>query len=177
MTDFNRDTWATPDWLFQLMDSTYRFDVDLCADESNSKCEFYFDEKENSLNQDWSRIRVDTMVYGQYRFNVGFCNPPYSNIKPWILKAIEETQKGFTTVMLIPTPNGESYYKDVFKYARKITFIHGRVAFYNPIEKKEVGGNTRGSCIVEFSPAKHSGEPLIVDSIDRDGSILLMKGI
>jgi len=137
---FDRDTWATPQYLFSWLNEIYAFDIDLCANEENSKCEEYFDIKDNSLIQAW----------GDYG-SVGFCNPPYSNIKPWIEKAIKEAKKGFTTVMLIPTPNGESCYKDVFTFATKITFITGRIAFYNPVEMREVGGNTRGSCVVEFS--------------------------
>ena len=157
MSDFDRDCWATPQYLFNWLNSIYNFDIDLCANSENKKCDSYFDEDHNALNRKW-------FWNGD---SVGFCNPPYSNIKPWIKKAINEVESGFTTVMLIPTPNGESYYRDVFEHATSITFITGRIAFYNPVEQKEVGGNTRGSCIVEFSRKFNSSVP-IINHVERD---------
>jgi len=156
MSDFDKDTWATPQYLFNWLNSIYDFDIDLCADVDNSKCSNWIDIEDNSLIRDW-------FSYG----DTGFCNPPYSNIKPWIDKAIAEAKKGFTTVMLIPTPNGESHYKQIFESATSLSFITGRIAFYNPILKKEVGGNTRGSCVVEFSRKFNPDLPIQISYIQR----------
>ena len=153
---FDKNTWATPQYLFNWLDEIYNFDIDLCANEENHKVGFYFDETQDSLNMSWHKLASS-----------GFCNCPYSDIKPCVKKAIIEATNGFTTVMLIPTPNAESYYQDVFKHATSITFITGRIAFYNPVEKREVGGNTRGSCVIEFSK-KHRESPLQVFHVMRD---------
>lgn len=156
---FDRDCWATPQYLFNWLNSVYNFDVDLCANNDNKKCENYFNEEDNSLKQDW---------HMQGHKNSGFCNPPYSNIKPWINKAIKETEKGFTTVMLIPTPNGESHYHEIFVHATSITFISGRIAFYNPNLNKHVSGNSRGSCVVEFSKKFNPDLSIQITHIQRD---------
>ena len=145
---FDKDTWSTPQYLFNWLNNFYNFDIDLCASEENNKCDNYFNKDDNALKMDWCMVG---------HRNTGFCNPPYSNIKPWIKKAI----------MLIPTPNGESYYQDIFENATGITFITGRIAFYNPALKKEVAGNTRGSCVVQFSRRYIDYEP-IIDHVMRD---------
>ena len=147
---FDRDTWSTPQYLFNWLDSIYDLDGDLCASEENAKCDKYFTSADDSLTLRW-------LNYGY----TGFCNPPYSNISPWIDKAITEAKEGFTTVMLIPTPNGEKYYNEIFKHATSITFITGRIAFYNPHLKKHISGNTRGSCVVEFSKKYSNSTPTI----------------
>lgn len=161
MSGFDKDTWATPQYLFNWLNSIYDFDVDLCASKENAKCEAYFTQDDNSLIQGWRNHQ------GFIR-NIGFCNPPYSYIKPWIDKAISESNNGFTTVMLIPTPNGESHYHEIFVHATSITFISGRIAFYNPHLKKYVSGNTRGSCVVEFSRKFNPDTPIQISYIQRE---------
>ena len=156
MKSFDKDTWETPQYLFNWLNSIYDFDIDLCASKENTKCDIWFDERDDSLIQRWD--------HHGYR---GFCNPPYSNIKPWIKKAIEEADRGLITVMPIPTPNGESYYHEIFEKAKSITFITGRIAFYNPYIKKEVSGNSRGSCVVEFS-TKYNDFPIQISHVMRD---------
>jgi len=157
MSDFDKDTWATPQYLFNWLNSIYNFDVDLCADKDNHKVNRYFTKKDNALEQSWS-----------FQGKTGYCNPPYSNTKPWIEKAMIEAGRGFTTVMLIPTPNGESYYHKLFMMAASITFITGRIAFYNPSLKKYVSGNPRGSCVVEFSKKFSFDLPVQIKFSHRD---------
>ena len=164
MSDFDRDSWSTPQYLYEWLNCIYSFDIDLCASKDNHKCNDYFSIEQDSLSCNWKSFGRRT----------GFANVPYSNIKPWVKKSIVESCFGFTTVMLIPTPNGESYYADIFKHATSITFINGRIAFYNPYLKKHVSGNTRGSCVVEFSK-KHSDHPLHTYHVDR-GDLKKMYG-
>lgn len=162
----DRNSWSTPQWLYSWLNSIYNFDIDLCASKSNAKHSCYFSELSNALERVW-HCEGDS----------GFCNPPYSDISPWINKAVSSSNFGFTSVLLIPTPNGETHYKQVFKRATSITFIEGRVAFIAPFDyvvpgkkgkpdryiKKgdEVGGNTRGSCVVEFSKKYNNSSPII----------------
>lgn len=157
MSEFDKDTWATPQYLFNWLNSIYDFDVDLCASSENAKTKCFFSAEDDGLSQAWSD-----------EVGVGFCNPPYSDIKPWIVKAMDEANKGFTTVMLIPTPNGESHYHEIFVHATSITFITGRIAFYNPHLKKYVSGNTRGSCVVEFSRNFNHDMPIQINYIQRE---------
>ena len=83
MRPINRDlnNFWTPDFIFEYAeemcgnpDKDFKFDIDLAADSENTKCEKYFTKDDNAMFQDW----------GKYNW----CNPPYSNIEPFIEKAI-----------------------------------------------------------------------------------------
>jgi len=162
-----RDHWATPDWLYHFLDSRFQFDIDLAASKGNRKHENYLTHADNSLLMEWHRLG-----------KTGFLNPPYSNTGPWIKKAVNEAALGFKTVMVIPTPNGESQYIDVFEYATEIIFINGRIAFNASCDfesngkliKKgdSVAGNTRGTCIVSFTDL--GGRPFM-NHMNRDDLI------
>ena len=71
-----------------------------------------------------------------------WCNPPYSLISPWAEKAIGSNA---VTAFLIPTPNGESYYSELFKHSHEISII-GRISFIGA-DGKPKSGNNRGSSL------------------------------
>lgn len=134
-----RDEWRSPRFVFDFMDRRFDFCVDLAASHSNALCPVYITKDENSLAQDWSRFA-----------GPGFCNPPYSNIDPWLAKGVEEARNGFTSVFLILAPNGEERYgKYVFDVASEVISITGRLAYLKPAGAA-VSGNTRGSCLVVY---------------------------
>lgn len=135
-----KDEWRTPRWLFDWLDRRFDFTVDLAASCDNALCNHYFTANCDALRHGWSSIYLGP----------GFCNPPYSNIGPWLAKAVSEARKGFTSVFLIPAPNGEDRYGDhVFGVASEVIWITGRIAFIDSTDRP-VGGNTRGSCIVVY---------------------------
>lgn len=138
----DKDRWRTPSWLFDWLDNRFDFDVDLAADEKNALCPFYYTQTDDSLSKAW---------HDEARR--GFLNCPYSNIDPWIAKAIDEQRNGFLTVMVMPSCNGEDRFQHVFSCASEIIDIVGRVAFLTP-DGKEVKGNTRGSSVYIFDPAR-----------------------
>lgn len=138
----HRDSLETPDYLIHRIAGFYGAEVDLACSESNQKLPFgLVSEKYDSLSVRWAD-------YG----SIGFCNPPYSNISPWIEKAIvEATENDFETVFLIPTPNGDKW-ADLLKNASSIEFITGRISFIDPITRQPKNGNNRGSCIALICP-------------------------
>lgn len=90
--------------------------------------------------------------------SVCYCNPPYSNIDPWMAKAVEQLEFGVTTVMLAPSPNGESRFpKHVFGVCSEIVFISPRVSFLRP-DGSVARGNSRGSCLYVWSPYFPGGQ-------------------
>jgi DNA (cytosine-5)-methyltransferase 1 len=137
-----RDSWRTPPWLFRWLDERFHFDVDLAADDSNFLCASYYTRADDALSQPWSEEALR-----------GFLNCPYSDIDPWVEKAIEEQRKGFLTALLMPSFNGEERFRVVFEHASEIIDIVGRVAFLKP-DGAEVKGNTRGSAVYIFDPAR-----------------------
>ncbi len=151
-----RDSWSTPQWLFNWLDSIFNFDIDLAANSDNYKCRAYFTIHDNALKMNWSEYN-----------KTGFLNPPYSNIDPWVDKAIEEMKKGFTTVMVIPTLSGVKRDKKIIDNATGIIFFDGRISFISAETDKPVGGNDRGTMIVFFE-AGGDGSPCYMECCSRD---------
>lgn len=163
-----RNSYETPFYLVNWLDSLFDFEVDLASSDENTICDNHLTLEQDSLKQNWSK------------FKRGFLNPPYDDVAPWVTKAIKEQAKGFTTVMLIPTPNGEAYYEEIFNHSSDIIYITGRISFIAScdwerkvkskkteyIKKgKPVSGNTRGSFVVVFGPIK--GPPRL-SYVNRD---------
>ena len=68
------DLWATPEYLFKELDREFHFTLDVCADETNHKCERYFSKEIDGLSQPWD--------------GVCWMNPPYGReIGKWVEKA------------------------------------------------------------------------------------------
>ena len=110
--------WSTPQDFFDELDKEFNFTLDPCATSENAKCNKYFTVEDNGLKQDWSN-------------DVVFMNPPYGReIKYWVQKAYEESQKGAKIVCLIPSRTDTAYLHDyIFGKADDIRFIKGRLKF------------------------------------------------
>jgi phage N-6-adenine-methyltransferase len=123
-----RDEWRTPFWLFKYARLLHALNRDAACNKKNALLPPVAPRYGDALTVEWSgRI---------------WCNPPYSNISPWIDKAFES---GAYVVMLIPSPNGEERYRRLMEDAFEISIV-GRVGFINAAGK-EVKGNPRGSSL------------------------------
>jgi len=60
-----------------------------------------------------------------------FVNPPYSKIKEFVDKAIEEHKNHREVVLLIPARTDTQYFKKLVNYGCDITFVTGRLHFNN----------------------------------------------
>ena len=49
----NTDQWATPQDFFDKLNDEFHFTLDVCADETNHKCEKYYSKEDDGLKQDW----------------------------------------------------------------------------------------------------------------------------
>lgn len=112
------DQWATPQWLYDELNKKFNFNLDPCADETNYKCEKYFNKEQNGLLQDWGGQRV-------------FCNPPYGReIGKWVQKAHDESKKPETlVVMLIPARTDTKWFHEYIYQKAVIRFLRGRLKF------------------------------------------------
>lgn len=75
------DEWPTPRYVFDKLNDEFHFDLDVCADDLNHKCDRYFTKEQDGLRQDWK----------------GTCwmNPPYGRtIGQWVKKAYESARGG-----------------------------------------------------------------------------------
>lgn len=86
------DDWATPKDFFEKLDAEFHFDLDVCASETNAKCERFFTKADDGLSQEWR----------------GRCwmNPPYGReIGQWVRKAFETSLRGGACRLSSPLPN------------------------------------------------------------------------
>ena len=58
-----------------------------------------------------------------------FINPPYSKIKQFVDKSIEEHKKGKEIILLIPARTDTKYFRKLVDYGCDIVFITGRLHF------------------------------------------------
>jgi phage N-6-adenine-methyltransferase len=92
------------------------FDLDVCADSENSKCDAYISKEENGLLQKWAHLRC-------------YMNPPYGRaIGDWVKKAFEESLKGAYVVCLLPARTDTKWFHD-YCIKGQVYFVKGRIKF------------------------------------------------
>ena len=132
------DSWQTPDDLFAKLNEVFRFTLDAAASKENAKCEKFFTQEENALEQSWAG-------------HVAFLNPPYSKLKQFLIKAHDEAkQNGATVVCLIPSRTDTVAWHD-YAARGEIRFLRGRVKFFQPGAAKQ-NGAPFPSALVVFRP-------------------------
>ena len=145
------DEWETPQELFNSLSAKFGpFKMDVAANVSNSKCDFFcgLDTHQDGLVASW--------------MEKNWCNPPYSKIKEFCKKAQEEAQNGKKTVMLIPARTDTKFFHDYIynKPNVEVLFLKGRIKFISPDGKLLRGTKMNGSnnaapfpsMVVIFSP-------------------------
>ena len=110
------DEWPTPRYVFDKLNEEFHFDLDVCADDFNHKCERYYTKEIDGLSQEWK----------------GICwmNPPYGRtIGQWVKKAYESSRGGVVVVCLLPARTDTKWWKEYVMKASELRFISGRVKF------------------------------------------------
>jgi phage N-6-adenine-methyltransferase len=131
-----KDSWETPDSIYQKFGGRFQCTLDVCASESNTKCPTFFDEHINGLSSDW---------YGRV-----WCNPPYSNIKAWVAKAYRQRNNCQIIIMLLPAKTDTKWFHSYIYRKATITFLKGKVVF---TKRSEIVGRPNfSSMIVVFKP-------------------------
>ena len=110
------DQWSTPIDVFNKLDSIFDFQTDVCADANNAKCDIFYTEEMNGLDQTW----------------IGRCwmNPPYGRqIGLWVEKAYHSSvDNGATVVCLLPARVDTRWWHD-YCVKGEMFFIKGRLKF------------------------------------------------
>ena len=117
------DQWQTPQWLFDELNAEFNFDIDLCATAENSKCKNYgIDYLKNLIS--FCTESEDTGEKGRINLYSGiagtglksaFMNPPYSNPKPFIEKAWEDS-KHCKIVLLVKVDPSTKWWSTFWNY-------------------------------------------------------------
>lgn len=107
--------WSTPQFLFDGLDSEFKFTLDPCATKENAKCKRFFTKEEDGLKKDWKGERV-------------FCNPPYGReIGAWV----EKLAGGGASIAvgLLPARTDTRWFHDFILNKAEIRFLRGRLKF------------------------------------------------
>lgn len=112
------------------------FTVDAAASAQNTKCERFWSIDDDGLAQAWAGERV-------------WCNPPYSDIRPWVEKAHAETDAELVVMLLPANRTEQDWWQDEVEPCRdrpgsalRTRFIRGRLRFLRP-ENYMVPPNSR----------------------------------
>ena len=111
------DLWETPQKFFDKLDAEFHFSLDVCAVPDNAKCAAYYTPEQDGLSQPWT--------------GVVWCNPPDGrDVCKWVEKAHYSTNKGITTVMLLPARTDTKWFHNYIVAPRhEIRFVRGRLKF------------------------------------------------
>lgn len=131
------ERYSTPQNFYNELDKEFGFQLYVCAEDWNHKCDRYFTPEDDGLSQDWTGIV--------------WMNPPYGHkTKYWIKKAYEESQKGNALVVcLVPARTDAPWFHD-YCLKGEVRFIRGRVHFIFPDGRSE--RPRFGSAVVIFRP-------------------------
>ena len=136
------DNWATPQAVYDNLNAEFDFCADVAASKDNHKHKNYWTKEGDALSMNWHSFVPTGYVW---------CNPPYSDISPWVDKAIEAQAKGLGTVMLVMADPSVKWFAKAQKYATEIRFVtEGRIAFLN--DGVPQSGNNKGSVFFIFAP-------------------------
>ncbi|MBK4119373.1 phage N-6-adenine-methyltransferase [Pluralibacter gergoviae] len=171
MTDFggsttpqsDKDCWQTPLWLFDALDIEFGFWLDAAASRDNTLCAHYLSEADDALTRNWSS-------YGAI-----WCNPPYSNIRPWVDKAAEQCRaQRQTVVMLLPADISTAWFSAARNTADELRLIlDGRVKFIPASASDRRNSNTKGSVLFIWRPfiePRHITTTVSLAELKRIGS-------
>ena len=142
MFSSNTDLWYTPQDFYEKINKEFNFELDVCSDGKNNKCDKYFTEEEDGLKQKWE--------------GVCWMNPPYGRtIGKWMKKAYESSLEGATVVCLVPSRTDTKWWHD-YAMNGEIRFVKGRLKF---------GGSTTSapfpSALVIFGEGYTNNIPVI----------------
>jgi phage N-6-adenine-methyltransferase len=112
------DEWSTPQAMVDAeVERGGPFDLDVCCRAETAKGPAYYTKADDGLTRQW--------------FGRVWCNPPYSNPKAWIKRAIEATSTGEAdeVVMLLPAAVDTRWFHDLVLPHADVRFVRGRVRF------------------------------------------------
>ncbi len=173
------DQWQTPQWLYEELNKEFNFDIDLCAKPANTKCvTFYYDYLNNDVfwyeYRRWYKDSIRQYAHlslkglvNQRSIKSAFMNPPYSNPRPFIEKAWEDS-KDCKIVCLVKCDPSTKWWATFWDHgSRCIYCIYGKLRDdsydkeYDCPECKGTGiyRGPREGCEVRFFPKRIKFDP------------------
>jgi phage N-6-adenine-methyltransferase len=119
----SKQNYATPPEFIAAVKHAFNvkeFTYDLAAEKENTKAVHFFSEEEDSLSQNWSKLRGALWL-----------NPPYADIATWAAKCLTSRNPHSRIFFLVPASVGANWWA---KYVHghsgvKVYFLNGRISF------------------------------------------------
>lgn len=156
--DTEVDDRTTSREMFDALDARFGFTVDVAASAINARCLRFYTMADDGLAQSWAGESV-------------WCNPPYSDIRPWVEKAWAEVDRARRIVLLLPSNRTEQGwwqecvepYRDGRASSESVLtaeFLPGRLRFI-AAGQTEVGPNERPpfGCVLLIWRRAENGHP------------------
>lgn len=160
MTKYEDEDFRTPDEFFNgVQDLVGKFDLDVCASIENTKCENFYNRRDNGLIRFWNANNI-------------WCNPPYSNPKKWFEKAIRELDENRCkkVVFLIHLDTSTKYFHEyILERASEIYFVKGRLHFEGPHTN---GPSPRPSVVVVLTRNGFRNPKKVFAGMNKKGQII-----
>jgi phage N-6-adenine-methyltransferase len=121
----SKQDYATPPEYIAAVKARFgisSFAYDLAADSENTKAKHFFCEEEDSLKQDWRKLRGDLWL-----------NPPYAHIAPWAVRC-HHTAGPLDALrrrifFLVPAGVGANWFAQFVHQKALVIFNNGRISF------------------------------------------------
>ncbi len=104
-----QDYGTSPAFLEAVAKQFGSIDLDLACRTDNMVAPFGITEAEDALSKDWTDL--DPLI-GGVPIRVAFCNPPFSDIRPWAAKVESCRWLPRWTLMLVPASMGSKWWVD-----------------------------------------------------------------
>lgn len=137
------DDRALPAAEFWVFNKRFGFTIDVAASPENAKLPRFITRGQDGLSVSWAGERV-------------YCNPPYSEIRPWVEKAWKEKEAELIVLLLPANRTEQSWWqgfiephRDRPKSPLRVEFLPNRLRFMKP-GRTTVGPNERppfGCCL------------------------------
>ena len=118
----SKQDYATPaEFIDAVVDRFGPLAYDLAADATNHKAASYFTAEQDSLKQDWTRLRGNLWL-----------NPPFCDIAPWAAKCAEtchEMVMGDRILMLVPASVGSNWFLQHVYHRALVIALNPRMSF------------------------------------------------
>ena len=121
-----KDLAQTPVWFVDAAQKFFnkRFTLDVCALPQTAKCERFY-----SLERGQDALKLP---WGEFNW----CNPPYSDITPWVDAAYRQSILGCTSALLVPDKPEVGYMRQARRYADTVIHMPFRLKFLRPNGEK-----------------------------------------
>jgi phage N-6-adenine-methyltransferase len=120
LLEVSRTDWETPQPFFDALDVEFHFTLDVCASQSNAKCERYITIEQDALREKWCGETC-------------WMNPPYGReIARWVHKGYWESRicsPKTTVVGLVPARTDTAWWHDWVQDKAEVRFVRGRLKF------------------------------------------------